>query len=115
MPRDSITFAGRTGGITSVYQRSKMASRDEEISDSIWMFSRELYREELLAWAKPDHATEKVNWARGRAALQVQTIDLEDGFTRVIVSAYFEGFGEPEDKFAMQRASRKLISTGKPL
>ena len=86
---------------------------DEEISDSLWIFSRELNREELLALAKPDPATEKVNWARGKAAVQIRTIDLENGFTRAIVSAHFEGFGEPEDKFAMQRASWKLISTGR--
>lgn len=86
---------------------------DEEISDSLWTFRRELYREELLASARPDPGTEKVNWARGRAALQIRTIDLENGFTRVIVSANFQGFGEPEDKFAMQRASWKLISTGR--
>jgi hypothetical protein len=71
-----------------------------------------LTKEDLLNYAKPDGAAEHVKWRSGKVIVLVKTADLADGYARAIVSAYFEGFGESDDAFAMQRASWMLHSNG---
>jgi hypothetical protein len=86
---------------------------DEDISEVLWAFRMELSKQQLLSYTKLDAATERVNWRGGKASAVIQTTELSDGYTRTVVSAYFEGFGESEDKFAMKRASWKLTSNGR--
>jgi hypothetical protein len=86
---------------------------DEQISESLWSFSLELSKEELLGYTKTDSATERVSLRGGKAVVLVKTADLSDGYTRTTVSARFEGFGESDDTFAMKRASWKLTSNGR--
>ena len=42
----------------------------------------------------------------------LRTSELADGYTRVVVTARFDGYGEPEDKFAPKRESWALPSNG---
>jgi len=72
-----------------------------------------LSKEELLDYATPDPANERVEWRSGKAVVLVKTADLRDGYARTIVTAHFEGFGEPQDTFAMKRESWTLRSNGK--
>ena len=42
----------------------------------------------------------------------VQTSELLDGYTRVVLSARLDGYGQAEDQFAAQRESWPLSSNG---
>jgi hypothetical protein len=86
---------------------------EEAISESLWSFKMELTAEELLRYAKPDSATERMQWSSGKAAVLVETAELSDGYTRAIISAHFAGYGEPEDALATKRTSWTLGSNGK--
>jgi hypothetical protein len=86
---------------------------DEEISESLWNFSMELTAEELLGYAKPDATKERMEWRSGKAVVLVKTAELGEGYTRVIVSAQFEGYGELNDALATKRTSWALGSNGK--
>jgi hypothetical protein len=86
---------------------------EEEISESLWSFRMELTAEELLGYAKPDAAPERMEWGSGKAAVLVQTAELSDGYTRTIVSAHFAGYGEPKDALATKRTSWTMDSNGK--
>jgi len=85
----------------------------EETSESLWNFNRELSAEELLNYARPDATQQRVHWKAGKAVILVRTTDVGDGYTRTVVSAQFEGYGESEDKFATQRESWTLSSRGR--
>jgi hypothetical protein len=86
---------------------------DEEIGETFLSFSVALSKEELLGYTTPDTTAKRVEWRSGKAVVLVKTSDLSDGYTRTIVSAHFEGFGDPDDSFAMKRASWTLNSSGR--
>lgn len=94
-------------------RKQKWRAGEEEIGESFWSFSMALSKEELLDYATPDPANERVEWRSGKAVVLVKTADLRDGYARTIVTAHFEGFGEPQDTFAMKRESWTLRSNGK--
>lgn len=84
---------------------------DEEISEDTWTFSVLLGKDELGAYTKTSPEL-KVAWKSGKAVVNVRTTELPDGFTRLTISAEFDGFGEPEDEFAQKRDSWPLPSNG---
>jgi hypothetical protein len=84
---------------------------DEQASEDLWSFSIYLGADSVAAFTKPP-ADPRIAWTGGKANVNVRTNPLPDGFTRVIVTARFDGFGEPEDKFAPQRSSWPLPSSG---
>lgn len=86
---------------------------DEDISEDVWSFSMQLSKQQLLSYTKLDATTERVNWRNGKASVFIQTTELNDGYTRTVVRAYFDGFGESKDDiYAMKRDSWKLPSNG---
>jgi len=86
---------------------------EEQIGEAFLSFSMALTKDDLLGYAKPDAGAEKVQWRSGKVVVLVKTADLNDGYARTIVSAHFEGFGESDDAFAVQRSSWTLKSNGK--
>jgi hypothetical protein len=72
----------------------------EHVTEDAWTFSRKLEKEELLRYTKNDASTDRVNWTSGIAFIQVNTIELNDGFVRVQVSVRFQGYGQSSDRFA---------------
>jgi hypothetical protein len=85
---------------------------DEHVAEDAWTFSRKLERDELVRFTKQDANVERVNWTSGAAFVQVNTLELDDGFVRVQISSRFEGYGQSADRFAPPRESWPLSSNG---
>ena len=85
---------------------------EEKIVADGWIFARYLDKEELLQFAKEGHFAGRVTWTEGKAVVLVATRELDDGFTRVEISARLQGFGENVDRFAPARDSWNLDSSG---
>ncbi len=85
---------------------------EEKIVADGWVFVRYLDRDELLQFAKEGYFAGHVNWTEGKAVVLVATRELDDGYTRVEVSARVQGFGQNVDRFAPARDSWDLDSTG---
>jgi hypothetical protein len=83
---------------------------DEHIAEDAWTFTRKLEREELLRYTKKDANTDRVNWTSGLVFLQVKTLELDEKFVRVQVSARFQGYGQNGDRFAPQKESWPMSS-----
>jgi hypothetical protein len=99
--------------LQSFLRQQRWRVSDEDAQESLWSFRVHLTAEELLGYAKPDSTTQRMSWTSGRAVVLVKTADLGDGYTRTIVSAHFEGYGEPDDALATRRTSWALGSNGK--
>jgi hypothetical protein len=84
----------------------------EKVVADGWIFARFLDKEELLQFAKEGPFVGHVNWTEGKALVLVATRQLDDGYTRVEISARIHGFGENVDRFAPARDSWDLDSTG---
>ena len=84
----------------------------EKIIEDGWIFSRYLNKDELLQFAKEGLFAGRVNWTEGKALIQVETRELDGGFTRVEVTAKFQGGGQSVDRFAPPRDSWDLDSNG---
>ena len=85
---------------------------DEKIVEDSWIFSRSLDTDELLQFAKEASFAGRVKWTEGKTLVQITAHELDAGFTRVEVSARFQGIGEGVDRFAPPRGSWDLESTG---
>lgn len=86
--------------------------RGEKIAEDAWIFSRFLDKDELAQLVKEGPLAGRVKWVEGKALVQIETHELEGGFTRVEVSARFQGGGESLDRFAPPRDSWNLDSNG---
>jgi len=84
---------------------------DEQASEELWSFTIYLGADDVAAYAKPP-VDPKVEWSGGKGVVTVRTTELPDGFTRIVVNAKFDGYGDPEDKFAPKRSSWPLPSNG---
>lgn len=85
---------------------------DEKIVADGWIFARALDKDELLQFAKEGIFAGHVSWSEGKAVVLVSTRELDDGYTRVEVSARLQGFGQSLDRFAPARDSWDLESSG---
>ncbi len=85
---------------------------DEKIVADGWIFGRALDKDELLQFAKEGIFAGRVSWSEGKAVVLVSTRELDDGYTRVEISARLQGFGQSLDRFAPARDSWDLASTG---
>jgi hypothetical protein len=83
---------------------------DEHVAEDAWTFSRKLERDELLRFTNQDANAQPVNWTSGAAFVQVSTLELDDGFVRVQISARFEGYGQGADRFAPPKETWPLGS-----
>jgi hypothetical protein len=93
---------------TQEYLQSHVRKKQWKISDEVtsensWTFSRELNKEELLGFTKTDPKNADVSWSGGKALVQVNSVELTDGYTRTLIRASFRGFGERADLFAMPK------------
>jgi hypothetical protein len=84
---------------------------DEQTSEDTWTFSLMLSKDQLGSYTKPQ-ILPKVTWHGGKSSIQLRTSELPDGYTRIVLSARFEGYGQAEDQFATQRESWPLASNG---
>ena len=85
---------------------------EEQIVADGWIFARALDKDELLQFAKEGRFAGHVTWSEGKAVIRVSTRELDDGYTRVEVSAHLQGFGQNLDRFAPARDTWDLDSTG---
>jgi hypothetical protein len=83
---------------------------DEHVAEDAWTFSRKLEKDELVRLTKQDASTEHVSLTSGAAFVRVGTVELDDGFVRVQVTARFEGYGQSADRFAPPKESWPLNS-----
>ena len=90
---------------------SRWTLNDEQATEDLWSFSMALSAEELTAYAKT-FSDPKIGWSGGKATVNVRTTELADGFARIVIGAKFDGYGVPEDKFAPNRESWSLPSSG---
>ena len=84
---------------------------DEQASEELWSFTIYLEADGVAAYTKPP-VDPKVEWSGGKGVVTVRTTELPDGFTRIVVNAKFDGYGDAEDKFALKRSSWPLPSSG---
>jgi len=85
---------------------------EEKIVADGWLFARYLDKNELLQFAREGLFAARVKWSEGKAYVQVTTRELDDGFTRVEITARFQGAGQSVDRFAPPRDSWDLDSNG---
>lgn len=97
--------------LQSFAREARWLLNDEQAAEDLWSFSMPLSAEELVAYAKP-FSNPKMEWSAGKASVNVRTTELPDGFVRVVIAARFDGYGDPEDKFAPKRESWPLPSSG---
>ena len=84
---------------------------DEQATEDFWNFSIAISADELVAYTKPSKEL-RISWTAGKASVNVQTVELFGGYTRVLISAKFGGYGVQEDSFAPKRESWLLPSNG---
>jgi hypothetical protein len=84
----------------------------EHVGEQNLIFSRELNKDELLGYTKHDNAWDRIIWSGGSAVIQLQTTEVEGGYTRATITARFQGHGENKDKFAIPREFWPLESNG---
>ncbi len=85
---------------------------DERSADDGWTFYRFFEKDDLLRFVKIETQMMRVTWTEGRAFVQIGTLELNDGFTRVQVSTRFRGYGQNADRFAPPKAWWTLDSNG---
>ena len=84
---------------------------DEQATEDFWNFSFAISADELVAYTKSSKEM-RISWTAGKASVNVQTVELSEGYTRVLVLAKFDGYGTQEDSFALKRQSWPLSSNG---
>lgn len=75
-------------------QSEKWRLEQSTASESGWIFVRHLDREELARFAHTEILAGRIVWSEGTVAVHVTTSEASDGFTRVQISAKFQGRGE---------------------
>src|SRR5579885_1136974 len=108
---------GQAGGKKSQRKTKRQTEENAAIEGSDCLEIRQpafavyLKNEELDEYTKiPEDP--KIDWRSGKALVNIRTNEAKDGFTRLVVTARFDGYGEPEDKFAPNRESWPLPSKG---
>lgn len=84
----------------------------EKTAEDLWTFSRSLDKDELVRFSKEEPFAGRVIWSDGKAFVQVRTVELQGGFTRVQIFARIQGSGENADRFAPPQDSWQLQSNG---
>jgi hypothetical protein len=84
---------------------------EESVTEDTWTFSRYLKREELSDFVRP-WTGKAIEWRAAKVLINVRTTELPGGYARTVVTARYEGYGEPEDQFAPKRESWTLQSNG---
>jgi hypothetical protein len=98
--------------LRSMTREQRWRTAQEQFTSDSWSFVRYLEARELQSLAKTDILGGRIVWAEGKAAVQVKTSDAGDGFTRVQVTAKFQGKGESKNQFARPTDIWPLASRG---
>ena len=98
--------------LRSMTRKQKWRIAQEQTSADTWSFVRYLDAEELQRFARADILAGHIVWREGKAAVQVKTSDAENGFTRVQVTAKFQGKGESKEPLARPTDIWPLVSRG---
>jgi hypothetical protein len=98
--------------LQSFIREQKWSIGEEKVAEDAWTFFRYLDKDELLRFADVGPFAGRVNWTEGKAFVKVNTVDAGGGFTRVLITARFEGHGQNADLFAPPQESWKLTSNG---
>jgi hypothetical protein len=85
--------------------------KDEQASEETSTFIISLNKEMLARYTKP-FADPRMRWRGGKGLVQIRAIEENDGYTHVLVSARFDGFGESADTLATKRDAWPMESNG---
>ena len=85
---------------------------EEKIAEDTLTFFRYLDKDELLSFSNAGPFAGRVTWTEGKAFVRISTLAIKEGFTRVQVSARFQGHGQNVDRFAPPKDSWELESNG---
>ncbi|HYL63622.1 MAG TPA: hypothetical protein VE077_13470 [Candidatus Methylomirabilis sp.] len=85
---------------------------NEKVAEDAWTFYMQLEKEEIPKYAKPEAGEEHVIWTGGQAYVQAETSEIDDGYTRLQVKVRIDAYGQSRDRFAPQKKSRELASSG---
>ncbi len=88
--------------LQSVVRELQWRTGENHASEDTWSFVRYLNEEELAKYADTKVLVEPVDFTSGKAAVTVRTTELPDGYTRVQVTAHFQGEGKSTDKLMAQ-------------
>jgi hypothetical protein len=86
-------------------------TKDEQASEETWTFTISLDKEKPARYTKP-FADPRMHWRGGKDLVQIGAMEQSDGYTHVVVSARFDGFGESEDILAARRDAWPMESNG---
>ncbi len=91
--------------LQSVVRELQWRTGENHASEDTWTFVRYLNEEELAKYGDTKVLVEPVEFSGGKAAVTVRTTELPDGYSRVQVSAHFQGEGKSTDKIMTQPAN----------
>ena len=98
--------------LQSFVREQKWAVGKERVSEDSWTFFRSLDKDELQRYVEVGPFAGRVTWTEGRAFIKVNTNEAEGGYTRILISARFEGHGQNADTFAPPQDTWQLASNG---
>lgn len=98
--------------LQSFIREQKWSIGQEKVSEDSWTFFRSLDKDELVRFVDVGPFAGRVNWTEGKAFVKVNTSDAEGGFTRVLITAKFTGYGQNADRFAPPQELWKPASNG---
>jgi hypothetical protein len=84
----------------------------EQASAESWSFVRYLEPEELARFAHTEILGGRIAWTEGKVGVQVMTAKAAEGFTRVQVTAKFQGKGNTNERLARPTNIWPLASKG---
>ena len=98
--------------LQKVVREQRWTIGQTESSDDSFTFYRLLDKEELAQVAKTEILGGRIAWTEGKGFVAVRTSDAGDGFTRVKISARFQGRGQTSERFARPSDLWPLVSKG---
>jgi hypothetical protein len=99
--------------LQSVVRELQWRTGENHASEDTWTFVRYLNEEELAKYGDTKVLIEPVEFSSGKAAVTIRTTELPDGYSRVQITAHFQGEGKSTDKvWAQPGSSWSLHSTG---
>ncbi len=88
--------------LQSVVRELQWRTGENHASEDTWTFVRYLNDEELAKYGDTKVLIEPVEFTSGKAAVTVRTTELADGYSRVQITAHFQGEGKSTDKILAQ-------------
>jgi hypothetical protein len=80
--------------LQSLAPKQRGTTTQQQTSGDLWTFVRHLEKDELSQFAKTDIVGGRIMWTEGKALVAVKTEKRADDFTRVQITARFQGRGQ---------------------